>query len=57
MTDFIGLDIAQKMTAIYVVDNDGYSLWRGRRATVPTRSPPHCADMRGMRAGISSGWR
>ena len=35
MTNFIGLDVSQKMTAICVVDNAGRRLWRGQCPTVP----------------------
>ena len=35
MTNYIGLDVSQKMTAICVVDNAGRRLWRGQCPTVP----------------------
>jgi transposase len=35
MTNFVGLDVSQKMTAICVIDNDGRTLWRGQCSTVP----------------------
>ena len=35
MTNFVGLDVSQKMTAICVVDNAGRRLWRGQSPTVP----------------------
>lgn len=30
MTRFVGLDVPQKLTSIYVVDDAGRSLWRGQ---------------------------
>ena len=38
MTRFIGLDVSQKLTAIYVVDETGRRLWRGQCATDLGRS-------------------
>jgi transposase len=35
MTHFVGLDVSQKMTAIWVVDNAGRRLWRGQCPTAP----------------------
>ena len=35
MTQFVGLDVSQKMTAICVVDDAGRRLWRGQCPTVP----------------------
>jgi len=35
MTNYIGLDVSQKMTAICVVDNAGRRLWRGQCPSVP----------------------
>jgi transposase len=35
MTNYIGLDVSQKMTAICVVDNAGQRLWRGQCPSVP----------------------
>lgn len=37
MTNFVGLDVSQKMTAICVVDGAGQRLWRGQCCTVPER--------------------
>ena len=35
MTNYIGLDVSQKMTAICVVDNAGRRVWRGQCPSVP----------------------
>ena len=35
MTQFIGLDVSQKLTAICIVDETGRKLWRGQCATDP----------------------
>jgi transposase len=35
MTNYIGLDVSQKMTAICVVDNAGKRIWRGQCPSVP----------------------
>jgi transposase len=35
MTQFVGLDVSQKLTAICVVDETGRRLWRGQCATAP----------------------
>jgi hypothetical protein len=35
MTQFVGLDVSQKMTAICVVDNAGRRVWRGQCPTAP----------------------
>ncbi|MBV9750465.1 MAG: transposase [Acetobacteraceae bacterium] len=35
MTRCVGLDVAQKLTAICVVDGNGRRLWRGQCATDP----------------------
>jgi len=57
MTNFVGLDVSQKMTAICVVDGVGLRLWRGQCPTVPER----IADMvrrqagDGARIGIETG--
>jgi hypothetical protein len=37
MTNYIGLDVSQKMTAICIVDNAGRRLWRGQCPSVPER--------------------
>ena len=37
MTQYVGLDVSQKTTAICVVDASGRRLWRGQRASVPER--------------------
>ena len=52
MTQFVGLDVSQKMTAICVVDNAGRRVWRGQCPTAPKqiasaawyRSEPPCPD-------------
>ncbi len=35
MTQFVGLDVSQKLTAICIVDETGRRLWRGQCATAP----------------------
>ena len=35
MTQFVGLDVSQKLTAICVVDETDRRLWRGQCATDP----------------------
>jgi transposase len=35
MTQFVGLDVSQRMTAICVVDKDGRRIWRGQCASAP----------------------
>ena len=35
MTDYVGLDVSQKLTAICVVDDVGRRLWRGQCASDP----------------------
>jgi len=35
MTNYIGLDVSQEMTAVCVVDNAGRRLWRGQSPSVP----------------------
>jgi hypothetical protein len=35
VTNFVGLDVSQKMTAICVVDNAGRKVWRGQCPTAP----------------------
>lgn len=37
MTQYVGLDVSQKTTAICVVDASGRRLWRGQCASVPER--------------------
>jgi transposase len=35
MTQFIGLDVSQRMTAICIVDTNGRRIWRGQCASAP----------------------
>lgn len=51
MTNFVGLDISQKTTAICVVDNSGCRLWRGQCPSNPERSKL-CVLMPGMRVPL-----
>src|ERR1700730_6917842 len=57
MTNFVGLDVSQKMTAICVVDNAGHRLWRGQCPTVPEQLAAlvrrHAGDE--ARIGIETG--
>ena len=36
MTQFVGLDVSQKDTAVSVVDEEGRQMWRGKVKTDPT---------------------
>jgi transposase len=36
MTFFVGMDVSQKMTAVYVVDDAGRRLWRGQCPLTPS---------------------
>ena len=57
MTNFVGLDVSQKMTAICVVDKVGRRLWRGQCPTVPEQIAAmvrrHAGD--DARIGIETG--
>jgi transposase len=35
MTDYVGLDVSQKLTAICIVNDTGRRLWRGQCASDP----------------------
>ena len=57
MTQYIGLDVSQKMTAICVVDTEGRKLWQGQCGSAPEQIERaigrHAED--GARIGIETG--
>lgn len=57
MTQYVGLDVSQRMTAICIVDEVGRRIWRGERRTVPEEI--ECAVRRyggeDSRIGIETG--
>ena len=57
MTQFVGLDVSQKMTAICVVDNAGRRVWRGQCPTAPEQIAAMVRQHAGddARIGIETG--